>query len=92
MLRLELARRKDSNSRPPSSMQFDLLCQILPVEWLIVRIQQVGANSRNLLSPSFIVICECAPERCWSRHASRPSTQGVNLHRNIPGGKAVSRE
>jgi hypothetical protein len=29
----------------------------LPEEWLIERIQQVGANSRNLLSPSFIVIC-----------------------------------
>jgi len=28
----------------------------LPEEWLIERIQQVGANSRNLLSPSFIVI------------------------------------
>jgi hypothetical protein len=29
----------------------------LPEEWLIERIQQVGANSRNLLSPSFIVVC-----------------------------------
>ena len=29
----------------------------MPEEWLIERIQQVGANSCNLLSPSFIVIC-----------------------------------
>ncbi len=29
----------------------------LPEEWLIERIQQVGANSRNLLSPSFVVVC-----------------------------------
>jgi hypothetical protein len=29
----------------------------LPEEWLIERIQQVGANPRKLLSPSFIVIC-----------------------------------
>jgi len=28
----------------------------LPEEWLIERNQQVGANSRNLLSPSFVVI------------------------------------
>jgi hypothetical protein len=30
---------------------------MLPEEWLIERNQQVGANSCNLLSPSFIVIC-----------------------------------
>ena len=35
---------------------FDLFCQILPEEWLIERIQQVGANSRKPLSPSFVVI------------------------------------
>jgi hypothetical protein len=29
----------------------------LPEEWLIERIHQVGANSRNLLSPSFVVVC-----------------------------------
>jgi len=29
----------------------------LPEEWLIERIQQVGAISCNLLSPSFIVVC-----------------------------------
>jgi hypothetical protein len=29
----------------------------LPEEWLIERIQQVGANSCNLLSPAFIAIC-----------------------------------
>jgi hypothetical protein len=29
----------------------------LPEEWLIERIQQVGANFCNLLSPSFIAIC-----------------------------------
>jgi|SRR5258706_3556253 hypothetical protein len=49
--------RGDSNSRPPASKPFELLCQILPEEWLIERIQQVGANSRKLLSPSFVVIC-----------------------------------
>jgi hypothetical protein len=31
-------------------------CQILPEEWLIERIQQVGANSRKLLSPPLVVI------------------------------------
>ncbi len=49
--------RRDSNPRPSASKPFDLLCQILPEEWLIERIQQVGANSRNLLSPSFIFVC-----------------------------------
>jgi len=29
----------------------------LPEEWLIERNQQVGANSRNLLSPSFVAVC-----------------------------------
>jgi hypothetical protein len=29
----------------------------LPEEWLIERNQQVGANSLNLLSPSFVVVC-----------------------------------
>jgi hypothetical protein len=49
--------RRDSNSRPSGSKPFDLLSQILPEEWLIERIQQVGATSCNLLSPSFIPIC-----------------------------------
>jgi hypothetical protein len=39
------------------SKPFELFCQILPEERLIERIQQVGANSCNLLSPSFIVVC-----------------------------------
>jgi hypothetical protein len=29
----------------------------LPEEWLIERIQQAGANFRNLFSPSFVVVC-----------------------------------
>jgi hypothetical protein len=48
--------RRDSNSRPSGSKSLDLLCQILPEEWLIERIQQVGANSGKPLSPSFVVI------------------------------------
>ena len=48
--------RGDSNSRPSASKPFELLCQILPEEWLIEWIQQVGTNSRNLLSPSFVAI------------------------------------
>jgi hypothetical protein len=44
------------HSRPSASKPFDLLCQILPEEWLIERIQQVGANSCKPLSPSFVVI------------------------------------
>src|SRR5216683_8292921 len=49
--------RRDSNPRPSASKPFDLLCQILPEEWLIERIQRVGATSRKLLSPSFVAIC-----------------------------------
>jgi hypothetical protein len=52
-----MARSEDSNSRPSGSKPFDLLCQVLPEEWLIERIQQVAANSRNLLSLSLIAIC-----------------------------------
>jgi hypothetical protein len=49
--------RRDSNSRTSGSKSFDLLCQILPEEWLVDRIQQVGANSRSKpLSRSFVVI------------------------------------
>ena len=48
--------RGDSNSRPSGSKPFDPLCQILPEEWLIERIQQVGADSGKPLSPSFVVI------------------------------------
>ena len=56
----------------------ELLCQILPEEWLIERIQQVGANSRNRLSPSFAVVCRTLTggirfavlsqlmSRCWN--------------------------
>jgi hypothetical protein len=29
----------------------------MPEEWLIERNQQVGANSRNLLSPFFVFVC-----------------------------------
>src|SRR6266478_7523021 len=49
--------RRDSNPRPSASKPFELLCQILPEEWLIERNQQVGANSSNLLSPSFVAVC-----------------------------------
>ena len=36
---------------------FELLCQILPEEWLIERNQQVGTNFRKPLSPSFVALC-----------------------------------
>ena len=36
---------------------FELLCQILPEEWLIGRNQQVGSNFRKPRSPSFAFIC-----------------------------------
>jgi hypothetical protein len=59
--------RRDSNSRPSGSKSFDLRCQILPEEWLIERIQQVGEIPANhfpllLLSsttglPLFSAIC-----------------------------------
>jgi hypothetical protein len=52
-----LTARGESNSRPFGSEPFDQLCQILPEEWQIERNQQVGTNSRNLLSPSFVAVC-----------------------------------
>jgi hypothetical protein len=41
----------------------------LPEEWLIERIQQVGANSRKPFSPSFVVVCRTfAAVFCNSRY------------------------
>jgi hypothetical protein len=65
----------------------------LPEEWLIERIQQVGANSRKPLSPSFVAVCRTfAAVSCNLRYIFVTATK-LNEHApsyNLPEAELIA--